>query len=206
MPNLLKRYSFIYLCTFGLLSGISSSVFAQGTIDNISGQWIVSGGYSGNSIRFLGKTTEAISRVSYIGYTRPTRFYWGKSRIFYSMGIYPVISFSYPRRDFNGTAGLAYGGGISPLGFYLNKPLLDDLSIGFSARSGIIYLNRFFPTNRARRLNYSFDISAQLEWQVTPLFSFAAGYTFHHISNAQTGKENPGLDSNFLFISFLINP
>lgn len=206
MADLLKRYSFLQVYVLGFLVGTSCSVYAQNTIDNEPGQWVITGGYSGNSIRFLGKTTGAESRVSYIGFTRPTRFFWQDTRVYYSMGIYPVISFSYPRRDFNGAAGLAYGGGISPLGFYLNKPVITDLSLGLSARSGIIYLNRFFPTDRGRRLNYSFDISAQMEWDVSPLFSLAAGYTFHHISNAQTGKENPGLDSNFFSISFLINP
>lgn len=124
----------------------------------------------------------------------------------YSFGIYPLISFSYPRRDFNEQMGLAYGGGISPLGFHIQHELSSSLAVAFTARSGIIYLNRFFPTEQGRRLNYSFDLSTTLQWQLTPLYSLAAGYTFHHISNAQTGRENPGLDSNFFSLTLLIQP
>lgn len=183
-----------------------SGAFAQDHETPLYRQMVISGGYSGSSVRLLGKTPDAVSRIGYVGMVRPSRFFWRQNQIGYSMGFYPVISFSYPRRDLDGQFGLAYGGGISPLGLYLNNPISQKLAFGFSVRSGIILLNRLFPTEASRRLNYSFDLSASLEWKITSLFSLATGYTFHHISNAQTGRENPGLDSNFISLSILVNP
>jgi hypothetical protein len=157
-------------------------------------------------MRFLGKTTDARSRFVYAGYLRPTRYTFGTNKIWYSMGLYPLVSFSYPQRDRNETYALAYGAGISPLGFSLIDPINEHMALRFAARSGMVYLNRFFPTQKGTRLNYTFDLSTSLLWKVTPLVSFSIGYTFHHISNAQTGKENPGLDSNFFSFSLFINP
>ena len=61
-----------------------------------------------------------------------------------------------------------------------------------------------FPTDKGRRLNFTFDPSFSIETKLTKSLSFASGYKFHHISNGQTGKENPGLDSNFIFLSLIL--
>jgi hypothetical protein len=57
-----------------------------------------------------------------------------------------------------------------------------------------------FPTDEARRLNYTFDITIGCNFKTNTVGMVSFGYKFHHISNAETGNENPGLDSNFLFL------
>jgi hypothetical protein len=34
--------------------------------------------------------------------------------------------------------------------------------------------------------------------------SFTIGYKYHHLSNAETGTINPGIDSNIIYLGFSI--
>lgn len=96
------------------------------------------------------------------------------------------------------------GFGISPVGFTLMDISQKRLTPYIRTTGGLIYMDRSFPTDGARKLNYTFDITLGANLKFNPFGLISFGYKFHHISNAETGNENPGLDSNFLFLKLSI--
>ena len=64
-----------------------------------------------------------------------------------------------------------------------------------------------FPTDKGRRLNFNFELQSTIEQALGKQYVLSFGGAFHHISNAQTGEQNPGIDSIYLLLrlSYLIN-
>jgi hypothetical protein len=76
-----------------------------------------------------------------------------------------------------------------------NYPFFDT---GF----GFLLFEDHFPNNDGTLLNVTIDTSIGYNFRISENSSLAVGYRFHHLSNAGTGKVNPGIDSNMLVISF----
>ncbi|MEP1150255.1 MAG: acyloxyacyl hydrolase [Balneola sp.] len=161
-------------------------------------------GYSFESIYLLGKTKNARSLIVGIGARKPIRKYGNTGILYYTADIIPYIYYDYPKRDDNDRFVEHSGFGISPFGFLFEKQLNTVFSFQLGISGSFIFMEATFPTDKGRRLNYTFDPSFTLQTKLTNSLSVASGYKFHHISNAQTGKENPGLDSNFIFLSFIL--
>jgi hypothetical protein len=153
---------------------------------------------------FLGKTTNASSAIIGIGTRKAIRQYGDDTFLYYTADIIPYIYFDYPKRDDNDNFYQHTGFGFSPIGFLLEKPLSSIFSYQLSVSGSFILMETNFPTDKGRKLNFTFDPSLTIQTRLSKSFSFATGYKFHHISNAQTGSENPGLDSNFIFLSFIL--
>lgn len=162
------------------------------------------GGYSFNSIRFLGKTPDSQTAIIGIGIKKKLKDYADGKSLYYSADIIPYLQYDYPKRDEAGKRTEVTGFGISPVGFFISKPFSENVFPFLQASGGVIYMDQIFPTDLARRLNFTFDVTLGASIQFLGRNAFTFGYKFHHISNAQTGYENPGLDSNFLFFSFTI--
>ncbi len=176
---------------------------AQIKSDNQPIEYKVWSGYSFKSVRFLGKTRNAVSAIFGIGGRKAIRQY-GKGRLYYTADIIPYIYFDYPKRDEGDRFVEITGLGISPAGFEFVTPLDKLFLLQLSISGSLIFVEERFPTDKGRRLNYTFDPSISFLANISVSFAIATGYKFHHISNAQTGSENPGLDSNFLYISIFI--
>ena len=81
----------------------------------------------------------------------------------------------------------------------------NRLSLLSGTSGGFALVNQNFPTDKGRKLNFMFDLSTSILTKLANHLSIAVGYKFHHISNANTGSQNPGIDSNFLYFSIHIN-
>ncbi len=157
-------------------------------------------GYSSNSVILLGKTPDTRTFYSYFGFGKKIKSPIKGVKAYVTRGVIPFLEFSYPKRDEGSRRDIVSGLGISPLGYNFVKPFkYFDLETGI--KSGLTLINKTFPTNKGRRLNYSFDIKLAIQRQLFSKSYLSLGYKFHHISNAQTGSENPGVDSNFIFFS-----
>lgn len=184
----------------------SFQVQAQETFDHEPKRsfFTYSTGYSPHSIRLLGKTRKSKTFISKISYSKLIKEKEDVS-IYFTVGLIPFLHYDYSKRDNLDKPDIAKGFGLSPWGFDLIKPVNRLVSYKLGTSGSIIYMNKFFPTDKSRRLNFAFDLSAVIQKQFSNRLSFSFGYKFHHISNAQTGKQNPGLDSNFIFISIHSN-
>lgn len=155
-------------------------------------------------MRFLGKTPDSQSEILSLSYQREMRTYSNGRKLWYMAGIIPFIHFKYPKRDAGNRITTRRGFGISPVGFLLTEEQYQNFTPFIQTTGGIIFMNDYFPTDQSRRLNFTFDITLGANIPITRAFGLSFGYKFHHISNAETGNENPGLDSNFLFLSLSI--
>lgn len=189
-----------------LISGffLPSSVSAQERLKDQPLQFRAWSGYSFKSIYFLGKTKNARSFITGIGIRKPIRKYGNTGLLYYTADIIPYIFYDYPKRDDNDRFVEHSGFGISPGGLLFEKQLNSIFSYQLGISGSFIFMETTFPTDKGRRLNFTFDPSFTIQTKLTNSLSMASGYKFHHISNGQTGKENPGLDSNFLFLSFIL--
>ncbi|MEX0844574.1 MAG: acyloxyacyl hydrolase [Balneolaceae bacterium] len=160
----------------------------------------VLGGYSFTSVQFLGKTANSQTQILSFGYQQKIRDYPNQKTLWYTADIIPYLHYQYPKRDEGDRFVRRSGFGFSPVGFMLKKSTSNIVTPFFRTSGGIIYMENEFPTDQSRRLNFTFDVTAGGNLHITPNIFISFGYKFHHISNAQTGSENPGLDSNFLFL------
>lgn len=178
---------------------------AQTKPDEDSYSYSVWGGYSGNSVRLLGKTANSQTLIYGIGYQHKLREYRPNKVLWFTADIIPYIHFDYPKRDENDRRVSRSGFGFSPVGFLLVNRVSGFFSPYLQTSGGIIYMEDNFPTDKARRLNFTFDITLGNKIELNSFALLSFGYKFHHISNAETGVQNPGLDSNFLFLTLSIH-
>ena len=99
-------------------------------------------------------------------------------------------------------ANRAYANGVggSPIGAQVNFVHFHRVEPFLTSGGGFLYFNhRMFGTTQ------QFNFTAQLGGGVQ-LFTSSRrtaidlGYKYHHISNANLGNQNPGLDSHMLFV------
>jgi hypothetical protein len=99
-----------------------------------------------------------------------------------------------------GRRAYSYGIGGSPIGAQVNFVRYRHIEPFLTSGGGFLYFNhRMFGTTQ------QFNFTAQLGGGVQ-LFTSSRrtaidlGYKYHHISNANLGNQNPGLDSHMLFV------
>lgn len=184
----------------------SIELFAQETtVKNQRNPFIsIESGYSFASVKFLGKTLDTQSFFLQLNYLRKMKASQASKPVYYKVSVIPVLDYHYPKRDEGERRDNVHGFGISPVGLYYWKEINPVLSYSLSTAGGIILINKKFPTDEGRRLNFTFEISSSITYNKFEKAYFSIGYKFHHISNAQTGKENPGIDSNFLTFTITV--
>ena len=57
---------------------------------------------------------------------------------------------------------------------------------------------------RASQFNFTLQVAPGLRYVLTPQAAISLEYRFHHISDANTTKRNPGLNSDFVLLGFSI--
>jgi hypothetical protein len=95
---------------------------------------------------------------------------------------------------------VAAGTGASPIGLklYLNQGRTRRFFA--SASGGMIAFSSDVPVRGSRRLNFMFDYGGGVDAVLPDGRSATIGYRFHHISNAGSGRVNPGLDANIIYL------
>jgi len=119
----------------------------------------------------------------------------------YVATVVPISSVGVPGG--NGQRVYAYASGGSPIAIQLNWLRSRGLQPFLTSGGGFLYFNRhLFNTTQ---LNFTAQAAVGLQVFTSKHHSIDFGYRYHHISNANLGNENPGMDSHVLFlgISFL---
>ncbi len=95
---------------------------------------------------------------------------------------------------------VAIGTGASPLGLkmYLNSGA--RMRWFGNAAAGALVFSTDVPVYNSRRLNYVFEYGGGVELVRLDGRAVTLGYRFHHISNGSSGRLNPGLDANILYV------
>lgn len=95
-------------------------------------------------------------------------------------------------------SGSAYGVGITPVGVTRRFRRGSMASPFVGVNGGALYFDRHAPTTKSSRFN--FTASAELGLRIGEVDEpgLTIAYRFHHISNAGTAGENPGLASHLI--------
>jgi opacity protein-like surface antigen len=149
-----------------------------------------------------------IANAQWIGTTTNSRMYEVEgrySRIVYKGGRFalryvaefvPLSLVGDPQ--WNGQRVYAYGIGGSPAGIQVNWVRYHRIQPFLASGAGILYFNR--QLFGATQLNFTFQVGMGIELFASEHHSLDIGYQYHHISNANLGPYNPGMDSHVVFV------
>jgi hypothetical protein len=92
-----------------------------------------------------------------------------------------------------------YGWGAAPIGLKFNFRRNRRVQPFGQATGGFLYFNEQVPVDGAARFNFTFDFSGGVQIVNRNRRSFTVGYKYQHISNANRGTFNPGVDVQMIF-------
>jgi len=100
----------------------------------------------------------------------------------------------------NGSLRYAHGAGGSPLGLQVNFLHYRHVQPFITSGGGFLYFNRqMFGTKQQFNFTAQFAGGVQL-FNFSRRASLYLGYRYHHISNANLDRTNPGMGSHMLFV------
>jgi hypothetical protein len=97
----------------------------------------------------------------------------------------------------------ALGTGIVPFGFKLYLLNQPRARLFANAGTGLMMFSHEVPVGGSRRLNFTVEYGAGVEAATVRGSSIVVGWKFHHMSNAYTAPQNPGVDVNLLYVGLL---
>jgi opacity protein-like surface antigen len=125
---------------------------------------------------------------------------WDWVSLEYTLDIFPAALVFEPERVRRGSSTI-YGAGLSPLGLKFNfgqswiQPFV-------SAGVGFLYFEDDVPVPDSSRFNFTPEIGLGLQFFLAPKRALTLGYKLHHMSNAHTSGNNPGMDSHVFYVGF----
>lgn len=94
-----------------------------------------------------------------------------------------------------------YGAGLTPVGVQLYGSISKKVSLFASASAGAAWFTRDMPVPDARQVNFLVDMGGGIR-VARATGAFLAGIKFQHMSNANLGRQNPGIDGNVVYAGF----
>lgn len=199
-----------------LVGYISTRVYAQETINSsniaetlrpVNQIFFVGYSHSPTSYIFLGKTPYSSSQRASIGYISAYTVRIFGSYLNFSARIHPISEYTYSKRDAGGSLDTIRGWSLDPLGLSSTVQLNKTTRLRNTVYGGFTIMPYTFPTDKGRRLNFNFELQSTIEQALGKQYVISFGGAFHHISNAQTGEQNPGIDSIYMLLrlSYLID-
>ena len=95
--------------------------------------------------------------------------------------------------------GPVYGAGIAPAALELRVRMHRRFDLVGGGSFGALIFTRSVPVPNARAYNITFDAGGGIRLALDERRRIIAGYRFHHLSNAWTARENPGLDAQLFY-------
>lgn len=95
-----------------------------------------------------------------------------------------------------------YAFGASPFGLQFNFRPKAKLQPYFALSLSALVFNKKTPNDVGTRLNFGSEGGLGIEYRLANKKAVSFGYKFYHISNASRGIENPGYDSQMLYLGY----
>jgi opacity protein-like surface antigen len=120
----------------------------------------------------------------------------------YVAEVIPLSLVGDPR--LNGQRVYAHGAGGSPIGAQINLFHSHRIQPFLTSGGGFLYFDkRMFG---ATQFNFTAQLGAGVQMFTSRHHSIDFGYKYHHISNANLGRINPGMDSHMVFVGVSFIP
>lgn len=126
---------------------------------------------------------------------------WESLSLEYTLDIFPAAVVFEPERVRRGSSTI-YGAGLSPLGLKVNFAQQSWIKPFVAASIGFLYFEDDIPVPRSSRFNFTPEIGLGAQFFLAPKRAVTIAYKLHHMSNANTGQSNPGMDSHVLYAGF----
>ncbi len=96
-----------------------------------------------------------------------------------------------------------YGFGLTPVGFQMRLFRTSPVQLLTYANGGALWFTHRIPDPEATRFNFTAELGTALQVNLPDRLGLVLGYSWHHTSNAGTGRVNPGLNSRALSIGIV---
>jgi len=126
---------------------------------------------------------------------------WEWISLEYTLDIFPAAVVVEPHDVRRGSSTI-YGAGLSPLGFKINFARQSWIQPFVAASVGFLYFQDDIPLPDSSRFNFTPEFGLGLQFFLAPKRALTLGYKLHHMSNANTGRSNPGMDSHVIYAGF----
>ena len=157
-------------------------------------------GGSPDSSKIIGNTEDRQLLLVALRYGRILAA-WESVSLAYTLDIFPAAVVFEPDHVRRGRSTI-YGAGLSPLGLKLNFGQDSWIKPFLAASVGFLYFEDDVPVPRSSRFNFTPEIGLGVQFFLTPKRAMTLGYKLHHMSNANTGRSNPGMDSHVIYAGF----
>jgi opacity protein-like surface antigen len=175
----------------------AASAYALTKGMNEFGLW---GGGSPDSFDFIGTVENRELLLFGLRYGRVLGA-WESVSLQYTLDILPAAVVFEPSSVRRGSSTI-YGAGLSPLGFKLNFGQESWIKPFLAASVGFLYFEKDIPVPRSSRFNFTPELGLGVQFFFAPKKALTLGYKWHHMSNANTGRSNPGMDSHVFYAGF----
>jgi len=175
----------------------ASSGYALATGTNEFGVW--AGGSPGSS-QVFGNIENRNLLLFALRYGRVLAA-WEWISLEYTLDIFPAAVVVEPHDVRRGSSTI-YGAGLSPLGFKINFARQSWIQPFVAASVGFLYFQDDIPLPDSSRFNFTPEFGLGLQFFLAPKRALTLGYKLHHMSNANTGRSNPGMDSHVIYAGF----
>lgn len=187
---------------------LTGTALAQSGTDEHKNEFGVFAGYSPINLQGIGITNNRDLFLLNLQYARVLGT-TENTTIKYTAGLVPVAIVNQPAEWFLPSTGSAYllpqekiyGAGIDPIGFQWNFRRKHAWQPFLNTHGGFLYFTEQVPVPESSQFNFTFSFGAGVQ-VFRGTRALTLGYKFHHISNAQTGHYNPGIDSNLFYVGW----
>jgi hypothetical protein len=97
---------------------------------------------------------------------------------------------------------LAVAVGFSPFGLDLAVPVGGKISIYGATAAGMLLFNQEYPLAGAGHIDFTLELGGGVRVSLANRGKIELGYRFHHLSNANSAAQNPGVDANVLYAGY----
>jgi hypothetical protein len=176
-------------------SATSAYALTEGT--NEFGLWT---GGSPDSSKIIGNVEDRKLFLLALRYGRVLAA-WESISLEYTLDIFPAALVFEPDHVRRGSSTL-YGAGLSPIGFKVNFGQQSWIKPFVAASVGFLYFEDDVPVPHSSRFNFTPELGLGVQLFLAPKRAVTLGYKLHHMSNANTGRSNPGMDSHVFYAGF----
>lgn len=106
------------------------------------------------------------------------------------------------RRKIWDSRGPVYGIGVTPVGMQYYVALSPKVRAFMNMSGGLSWFTRDMPVPDSKQINFLGDIGGGLRI-ARGTGGFIVGMKFHHMSNANQGHQNPGIDGNVVYAGLI---
>lgn len=101
----------------------------------------------------------------------------------------------------SGPKDVVYGAGLAPIGLRFDYDGFGWWRPYFATNVGFVMFEERVPST-GTKFNYTWDFGVGCQLFVRDDQALTLGYDWKHISNAYSGRTNPGFDANMLYVGY----